>query len=100
MIRWMRALLRFFGFLIVLAVIVAAGAWFWAGRAEGPTIEIRQPGQYVGQATALDVVIASPDGQFSGVDVVVEQGGREFPVFTQEAQAPSAAPDPAQRIYV
>jgi len=100
MIRWMRALLRFLGFLIVLAVIVAAGAWFWAGRAEGPTIEIRQPGEYVGQATSLDVMIASPDGRFSGVDVVVEQGGREFAVFTQEAQDPAATPDPASRIYV
>ncbi len=100
MIRWMRALVRFLGFLIVLAVIVAAGAWFWAGRSEGPSIEIRQPGQFVGQGTTLDVMIASPDGRFSAVAVVVEQNGREFPVFTQEAQAPSATPDPAQRIYV
>jgi murein DD-endopeptidase MepM/ murein hydrolase activator NlpD len=97
----MRALLKFLGFLIVLALVVAAGAWFWAGRSEGPAIEIRQPGQFVGLATQLEVMIASPDGLFSGVDVTVEQGDKVFPVFSQEPPAETTVnADPAERIYV
>lgn len=97
----MRAFLKFLGFLLVLALVVAAGAWFWAGRQAGPTIDIRQPGQFVGQASTLEVVIESPDGLFSGVDVTLEQGGRSFPLFSQEPPADSPANvSRAERIYV
>ena len=97
----MRALLRFLTFFVVLALVVAAGAWFWAGRMEGPAIDIRQPGQFIGQASTLEVVIESPDGLFSGVEVTLEQGGRTFPLFSQEPPADAAsAPNPAERIYV
>ncbi len=101
MIEWMRALLRFLGVLILLAVLVGAVAWFWAGRSEGPAIDIRQPGQFVGQASTLEVMIESPDGLFSGVEVTLEQGEQSFTVFSQEPPPASAvSTDPAERIYV
>jgi murein DD-endopeptidase MepM/ murein hydrolase activator NlpD len=97
----MRALLKFLVVVAVLAAVVGGGAWIWAGRAEGPQIQIRQPEKYVGQSTPLELVVESPDGQFSRVDVTFEQAGRTFPVFSldQPAQG-SVKQEAAQRLYV
>lgn len=99
--RNMRAFVRFLGFLILVAVLVGGGAWFWAGRMDGPTIEIRQPGEFIGQATMLELMVSSPGGEFSSVQVTVEQEGRSFEVFNldQPAQG-SLKQDTAERIYV
>lgn len=78
----MRLLLRFLAIVVVLALVVGGAGWFWAGRQDGPAIEIRQPERFVGQATPLDLVVESPGGQFSRVDVILEQGGRSYPVFS------------------
>ncbi|HEY5619051.1 MAG TPA: M23 family metallopeptidase [Vicinamibacterales bacterium] len=97
----MRALLRFLTFLLMLALIAGGAAWFWAGRAEGPRIEVRQPDKFIGQATPLDLVIESPGGQFARVEAAIEQNGRSYPVFTlaQPSQA-NVRQESADRIYV
>ncbi|HEY6359827.1 MAG TPA: M23 family metallopeptidase [Vicinamibacterales bacterium] len=97
----MRALLKFLVAVAVLAAVVGGGAWLWAGRAEGPQIQIRQPGKYVGQSTPLELVVESPDGQFSRLDVTLEQAGKTFPVFSldQPAQG-SVKQEAAERLYV
>jgi hypothetical protein len=97
----MRAFVRFLGFLILVAGLVGGGAWFWAGRMDGPMIEIRQPGEFIGQATMLELMVSSPGGEFSSVQVTVEQEGRSFEVFdlAQPAQG-SLKQDTAERIYV
>jgi len=82
MIRGMRGFLKLLVALVVLALLVVGGAWVWAGRLPGPVIEIRQPGQFVGQAATLDVMAQAPRGQFSTLDVTVEQGGKTFPVYS------------------
>lgn len=105
MIGGMRAFFRFILFLLVLGVVVLAGAWLWAGRAAGPTIEIRQPGKFIGQTTSLELVLTAPEGRFTSVDVTLEQNGKSFPVFAL-AQQSGAAPaadvkqDTADRLYV
>ncbi len=48
--------------LVVVLAAVAGGAWLWAGRAEGPRIEVRAPERFIGQATPLDVLVESPGG--------------------------------------
>ena len=78
----MRAFLRFLVFLLVLAILVGGGAWFWAGRSAGPTITIRQPGKFVGQNSSLELVAEAPEGKFTSIDVTVEQSGKTLPVFT------------------
>src|SRR5688572_1651732 len=78
----MRALMKFLTFLVVLAFVVAGGAWLWAGRAEGPRIEIRQPEKFIGQSTSFDMVVEAPGGQFARVDAAIEQDGATYPVFT------------------
>jgi murein DD-endopeptidase MepM/ murein hydrolase activator NlpD len=84
----------------VLAVIVAGGAWFWAGRSTGPTISIKQPGQFVGQNSSFEMMVEAPEGKFSAVDVTVEQGGKTFPVFTLDQPQGTIKQESAERIYV
>jgi hypothetical protein len=97
----MRAIGRFLAILVLLTLVVGAGAWFWAGRAAGPAIEIRQPDKFIGQATPLELVVESPGGEFASVDVTLEQGGQAYPVFTlaQPAQG-TVRQETADRIYV
>lgn len=99
----MRALLRFLGYLIVLALIAGAGAWWWAGRAIGPRLELRQPTKFIGQSTPLELIVEAPGGQFAGVDVTaaLEQGGKTFPVFSMNNPTPgSVRQESANRLLV
>ena len=97
----MRGLMKFLSVLLVLAAIVAGGAWIWAGRAEGPRIELRGPERFIGQATQLDMVVESPGGQFSRIDAAIEQGGRSYPVFTlTQPERADVRQESAERIYV
>ena len=93
--------MKFLVFLVVLAAVVVGGAWLWAGRMDGPTIEIRQPGRFIGRNGTLELMVQAPGGKFSAVDVAIEQGGKSFPVFTLEPQNPDAVKaDAAERMYV
>jgi murein DD-endopeptidase MepM/ murein hydrolase activator NlpD len=97
----MRFLVRLLAFVIVVALIGGAAAWIWAAREAGPTITIRQPEKFIGQTSALDLSVEAPGGQFSRIDVVVEQNGRALPVFAlgQPAKA-DVKQDTADRIYI
>ena len=81
MMQAMRGLLKFLFYLILLALIAGAGAWFWAGRLDGPAIEVRQPGKFIGQASSLEMMAQAPGGAFSRLTVAVEQGGKTYQVF-------------------
>lgn len=97
----MRVLLKFLFFLLLVAVVVGGAAWFWAGRSAGPSIDIRQPGGFVGQTSMLEMVVESPDGQFSQIDVAVEQNGKTFPVFALDQQEQATVKrETAERLYV
>jgi hypothetical protein len=96
----MRAFFRFLVFLLVLAVLAGAGAWFWAGRSAGPTITIRQPGKFVGQNSSLELMAEAPEGKFTSIDVTVEQSGKTFPVFTLDQPQGNIRQESAERLYV
>lgn len=101
MITGMRALLKFLLILLLLAAVVVGVGWFWAGRSAGPVIEIRQPGDYVGQTSTLEMVVEAPGGEFSRVDVAVEQNGMTFPVFALDQQDQATVrQETAERLYV
>jgi murein DD-endopeptidase MepM/ murein hydrolase activator NlpD len=74
----MKALLT----LIVLLALGAGGAWFFAGRAAGPAIEIAQPTKAIGPAGQLTVVIDTPHGKLAHLDIALEQNGKHMPVFS------------------
>jgi murein DD-endopeptidase MepM/ murein hydrolase activator NlpD len=101
MIDQMRALLKFVAVLVVLSVVVYAGAWLWAGRAAGPVIEIRQPGKFLGQANNLELMVDSPGGKFSKIDVTLEQNGKTYPIFALDRQNQATVKqESADRLYI
>ena len=87
----MRWLLRLF----FLLVIVAAGAWWWAGRAVGPGIDIVQPGEYVGQSTPLQVAVEAPGGEFSTLEVAIEQNNSRHVLFAWAFEGTGLDPSPS-----
>jgi murein DD-endopeptidase MepM/ murein hydrolase activator NlpD len=97
----MRTLMRFLATVIAIALAVVGGAWWWAGRAEGPAIDVKQPGKFIGRATALEMSVQAPEGEFSRVDVVLEQNGQSHQVFTLDQQGESQVKqEAADRLYV
>jgi hypothetical protein len=96
-----RTLFKLLVTLVLLAALVYGGAWLWAGRMAGPLVEIRQPDRFVGQSSPLELVADAPGGQFSRLDVTLEQNGQSFPIFSldQPSQA-STRQETADRLYV
>ncbi|MDP2389175.1 MAG: hypothetical protein Q8N52_02510, partial [Acidobacteriota bacterium] len=45
--------------IIVIGIVGAGAGWYLAGREAGPSITIKSPDQFVGRASALDVVAES-----------------------------------------
>jgi murein DD-endopeptidase MepM/ murein hydrolase activator NlpD len=68
--------------LLVVVALVAGGAWYWAGRAEGPSIDIAQPAKVIGQSGDLAVVVEAPEGKLTALDIVLEQEGKQTPLFS------------------
>jgi murein DD-endopeptidase MepM/ murein hydrolase activator NlpD len=89
--------------LLVVLALGACGAWFWAGRAEGPAITLVKPERVIGPSNTLELSVETPGGVLSRVDVTLEQDGRSFPLYTldQRMEAPATAKqESADRLYV
>lgn len=94
--------MRKFLALLVLAVLVAAGAYLYAGRLPGPAIDITSPARFVGAATPLDVTVDAPGSSVSAVHVVFEQNGTVTPIAARAAGAthPHVSDDGPERVRV
>lgn len=67
---------------VLVVFFVAVGiAWYGAGRADPPGIEIVQPARLVGQTGELEIAISTPRGELSRLNVVLQQEGESLPVF-------------------
>ena len=75
--------MKFLASLVLILLLAAGGAWVFAGRQPGPMIEIGKPEKFVGVSTPMEVVVGAPGAAFSSVQVVVEQNGKQFPVYSQ-----------------
>jgi murein DD-endopeptidase MepM/ murein hydrolase activator NlpD len=82
----MRSLVRFVCVLAVVGIAAFGAAWWWAGRAAGPTIDLKRPEKFVGRATSMEMSVTAPGGAFSSVEVTVAQNGVTHPVFTLDQQ--------------
>ena len=100
----MRALLKFLLMIVLLAAIGFGGAWWWAGRMSGPSIDIKYPDRFVGQSSSLEMTLQAPEGRFSHANVTLSQNGVNHDVFTLEPQAGTANTDAkkeaADKVYV
>lgn len=65
---------------VVLLLLATGLVWFLAGRATGPAITLSAPTAVMGQRTPLRLVVHSPGGRLTGLDVTVEQNGRTQPL--------------------
>ena len=68
---------------VALLILVAAGAgtaWVVAGRASGPMIEFIEP-VAIGQVGELVMMIDTPGGELSLLEVTLKQGGETLQVF-------------------
>jgi murein DD-endopeptidase MepM/ murein hydrolase activator NlpD len=68
--------------LVAVLALAAGGAFLYAGRLPGPSIEISRPEKFVGQATPLEVVVTAPRGELSALRIAVEQNGKAIEVAT------------------
>src|SRR5687768_15639246 len=97
----MRTLIRFLATVAVVGLVMLGGAWWWAGRMDGPAVDLKTPQKFIGRATAMELSVQAPGGQFSRVDVTLEQNGQTYPVFTLEQQGQSQVrQETAERLYV
>jgi murein DD-endopeptidase MepM/ murein hydrolase activator NlpD len=74
--------MRFIVVGLAVLLIVAGGAFWFAGRAAAPAITIVEPSKAIGAEGAFDVQVESPGGKFARIEVVLEQGGTRLPLFS------------------
>lgn len=77
-----------FNTLLVLLLLGAIGlgiGYFLAGQQPGPVIEVRSPGDVIGQNGSLEFSVAAPGGVLSSVRAVLEQEGVSETVFALDA---------------
>jgi murein DD-endopeptidase MepM/ murein hydrolase activator NlpD len=78
MLRWLAGLL-------LLALVVAGGAYVVAGRGAPPTLSIDKPDRPVGQTSDLQVTAGAPAGTLTSLTISLEQNGKTTSLFTLEA---------------
>jgi murein DD-endopeptidase MepM/ murein hydrolase activator NlpD len=83
--------------IVLVLLALAAGAWFFAGRTAPPAIEIRQPSAQLGRNGTLEVVVTTPGGGVTRLDVRLEQGTTRVPLFSlpgdEQSTLTQEAPD-------
>lgn len=81
----MRTLLRTLLVLLVLGAIGLGVGYYLGGQQPGPAIEVRAPGDVIGQNGSLEFSVEAPGGVLSGVRAVLEQDGLVETVFALDA---------------
>lgn len=79
--------MRYLLALLALIVLIAAGAWFYAGTLAGPAIEIAKPVKYVGLTAPLDVTVTAPRAELKTLAIAFEQNGKQTPLFSLQSPA-------------
>ncbi len=74
---------------LILLLAAAGAAWYIAGRADPPVIEIVQPARLVGQTGDLELTIATPGGHLTQLDVALRQDDTLLPVFSLAGAEPA-----------
>jgi murein DD-endopeptidase MepM/ murein hydrolase activator NlpD len=93
--------MRYVAGLILLLLLVAGGAFLYAGRLPGPSIDIAKPVKYVGQATPVEVAVTAPGAHVTRLKILFEQNGKQTPLFSLDAPGSAdAKQESADRVRV
>ena len=68
--------------LTLVAALVLGAAFYIAGNASGPEIEIVRPTRLIGRAAVFEATVTTPAGNLTSLDVVIEQDGRQLPLYS------------------
>jgi murein DD-endopeptidase MepM/ murein hydrolase activator NlpD len=86
--------MRFFKLILIAAfligIVVGGGAYYMAGREEGPSITIHSPQKYIGRATPVAVAIAGQTELTTDTTITLEQNGKPIPLQVN-VEMPSGA---------
>jgi murein DD-endopeptidase MepM/ murein hydrolase activator NlpD len=74
--------MRFLLGLVLILLLAAGGAYVAAGRMSGPPIQINKPEKILGASTPLEVEVQAPGAHLEDLRIVLEQNGKQFPLFT------------------
>jgi murein DD-endopeptidase MepM/ murein hydrolase activator NlpD len=74
--------MRFLLGLVVILLLAVGGAYVVAGWMAGPPIQINKPEKVVGVSTPLEVEVQAPGVRFEDLRIVLEQNGKQFPLFS------------------
>ena len=72
--------MRVLAFLLFFLAAIAGAVWLFAGRADGPVIEITGP-PVIGQIGEVTVTLETPGGELKSLAVRLEQDGRTTELF-------------------
>ena len=93
--------MRFLLGLLLILLLAAGGAFVVAGRMPGPPIEIIKPEKVVGVSTPLEVAVQAPGARLEELQVVLEQNGKQFPLFTlADQKGAQVKQDGADRLLI
>ncbi|HEU4603982.1 MAG TPA: hypothetical protein VFS24_18545, partial [Steroidobacteraceae bacterium] len=82
--------MRTFFVLLLLLVLGAGGAWYYAGKTPGPAIEFVQPTKGVGQSGEAVIDVVVPAEKLQRLEVSLEQGDRKTVLFNLSTPTTSA----------
>jgi murein DD-endopeptidase MepM/ murein hydrolase activator NlpD len=93
--------MRFLLGLLLILLLAAGGAFVVAGRMPGPPIEIIKPEKVVGVSTPLEVAVQAPGAKLEDLQIVLEQNGKQFPLFTlADQKGAQVKQDGADRLLI
>ncbi|HOG27705.1 MAG TPA: M23 family metallopeptidase [Vicinamibacterales bacterium] len=67
---------------LVLLLLGAAAAFYFAGQEPGPLVRIEKPAAIGGGSVELDLIVDAIGGGLTRLDAAVEQEGRTLPLFS------------------
>jgi murein DD-endopeptidase MepM/ murein hydrolase activator NlpD len=89
-----------FGLLLILA-LAAGGVFLYAGRLPGPGIHITKPEKVIGVTSPLEVAVDAPGAYLEDLQILLEQGGRQFPLYSlADQKGAQVRQDGADRIVI
>ena len=74
--------MKFLVSLVLIVALAAGGAYLYAGRLPGPSIELIRPEKFVGLSTPAEIVVSAPGAQLKTLTITLEQNGKQFPLYT------------------